>query len=697
MFSKLNAQQLAAVKCVDGPVIVFAGAGTGKTRTLTSRIVYMMRDKNIKPYNILAITFTNKATNEMKARLSNEVGIYLKGITICTFHGLCVRILRADIDKLNYKKDFDIIDEDDQLKIISDILKRKGEDRKQAKKIQSAINFAKCFEVKLSNPFEHQIMLEYEDEMQQNNYLDFEDLLLKTKELLASFPEVLKKYQQKFQYILVDEFQDTNLIQYKIVKMLAQEHRNLFVVGDDDQSIYSFRGTNYENMQLFKNDFSEHTMFFLTENYRSNQQILNGANRLIAYNKDREPKELFSADEGEVGDVQVYHAIDEKDEVNYVLDNIMFYKNSHNEFSDFAVLYRTSSLLRNFEIGCIRLGIPYKVFGGVSYLKRREIKDCIAYLKLMLNDDDILSFKRIVNVPGRGIGPGTIEKIEKYRKLHKLTVFQAIDLSKEYLPKAKYGQLVAFKELIVQLRERMEQINLIELFDEMLEIIQYKEFLYNEYEKEEADDRMDNLAEFKSILYQVEAMGIGSRVDNLREAFDNAILSDEYLQSQKENINGVTLSTIHSIKGLEFDYVFVVGLEENLFPNNFKVVSEAEMEEERRIAYVALTRAKKKLFLTAVKRRMLYGSFLSNQPSRFLLEFLGAEALETPKQAIEAEVVSIEEKPLSGYNTGDVVMHDIFGKGIIIGLEDNVGTIFFDKEKSLKKIMLSAPTLHKFK
>lgn len=716
MLEGLNKEQSLACKAVYGPVMVFAGAGSGKTRTLTYRIMYMILHEKISPHNILAITFTNKATNEMKERLHAYIDVNVKSITINTFHSLCARILRQDIEVLGYTRSFTIVDEEDQLKVIGDILKEEGYEKKQARLVQKGISYAKCFNVKPEDPFINRIYLKYEEVMKSLDMLDFDDLLIKVYDLFTNHPDILHKYQERFKYILVDEFQDTNLIQYKIIRLIALKYQNIFVVGDDDQSIYSFRGTNYENMNLFKKDFPLYQRFTLTQNYRSTSTILTYSNRLIAHNINREPKELFTDNVGSVDDVVLYQAMDERDEVDYVLDHIESLKNSQNSFKDFAILYRSSSLLRNVELGLIRRQIPYKVYGGLSYLRRREVKDIIAYFKLMISDNDLISFRRVVNIPSRGIGTSTLDKLDNFRKLMKVSVMDAIDNSLSFLPKAKYMQLKAFKDLIISFREKLENIDLITLFDFVLSETGYLEYLKSEAESEEDfNERKANLLEFKSILWSVENSGEVDidRIQRLKDAFDSAILSDEYLQNQKENPNGVTVSTIHSVKGLEYKYVFLIGFEENIFPNNFRVNSSSELEEERRIAYVAITRAKEKVFLSCAEKRLLYGSFVKNEPSRFLLEALGTNNIRKDNYVSINEYDDIkkdsmksityqEAKPIkdkkendSEFAPGDKVSHKAFGEGIILDINNGIGNIFFDSDKKMRKILLNHPAITK--
>lgn len=704
MLSSLNEQQKAAVIAVNGPVMVFAGAGSGKTRTLTYRVAYMIAHEKIKPYNILAITFTNKATNEMKNRLLNLVGPISYDVTISTFHSLCARILRREITHLGYDKSFTILDEEEQLKIVNEVLKENNIDRKKysGKSMQKQINYVKCFNSKPSNPIEQRIFSLYEEKMKSLNLLDFEDLLLKVNELFYNFPEVLERYCKKFQYVLVDEFQDTNLIQYEIVKLLTINSRNLFVVGDDDQSIYSFRGTNYENMQLFKHDFPEFQIFYLTQNYRSTQHILDGCNLLIAHNQNREDKKLFSCDLGDSSDVQIYQAYNEKEEVDYILDRIFSIKIRGSEYSSIAVLYRNSSLMRNMELGLIQMGLPYQVFGGISYLRRREVKDIIAYFKLIVNPNDVYSFQRIVNVPSRSLGDATVNKVLEIKKKYRLTLFDAVDACKTLLSEKRYQALNEFKEMILSMSALLEAANLVMVFDFLIEKIKYYDYLKSE---DDGEERIENVEEFKSILVQIEEGDPSlTRKERLEAAFDEAILSDDKLQNQRQNREGITLSTIHSVKGLEFEYVFVIGLEENVFPNTFRFSSEDELEEERRIAYVAFTRAKKRLYLISAKNRLLYGERFNNKTSRFILEFTGAnrqnndiefeivkdERIDTVKQI---ELLSNDEKP--DYKIGDKVIHNKFGEGIIIAINGNDGQIFFDQAKSLTKILLNHPALRK--
>ena len=700
--NKLNANQQKAASLFCGPIMVFAGAGSGKTRTLTYRVANMI-EAGIPANSILAITFTNKATNEMKERLYGLVGNEIRYTTISTFHSLCARILRQEIHLLGYKTNFDIIDEEDQLKIVTDVLSELNIDKKKftPKQMRKMINFNKCFQMKPSSQIEKNVYDKYEEMMKELNLLDFEDLLIKTYELFVTSKETLEKYRQKYQYILVDEFQDTNLIQYKIVRALALNSRNIFVVGDDDQSIYSFRGTNYENMQLFKKDFPEYQMIILDQNYRSTQTILDGSNRLIANNENRENKTLFSDIKGTPNDVIITSLSDEKDEVDYVIGQIKeAVKYQNKNYNDFAILYRSSVISRNFELGLINNNIPYKIFGGISYLRRKEIKDVIAYLKLIIDNDDVMSFKRIVNEPARGIGTKTVQDLLDLRKQYRLTIFDAIDAFKSVSP-TKYKYLASFKEMILNFKDQIDKVKLVDLFENIMDVTNY----FSIYEDDEnADERKENLLEFKSILSNIDNDGeIASNTEKLMFAFDEAVLSDDKLQNQRQDNEGVTLSTVHSVKGLEFDTVFVVAFEKGIFPS-FMSTQENDEEEERRIAYVAVTRAKNKLYLTTANKRLLYGNINRNKPSNFLLEFAGANKFNNKKvndddfniRQVPVETISeVKTSDDKNYKVGDHIIHKVYGEGIIVSLEGTIGKICFTAQGQIKTFDIMHPSIRK--
>ena len=695
-YQGLNEEQTKAMQEVIGPVCVFAGAGSGKTRTLTMRIRHMIEDCFVSPFNILAITYTNKATKEMKDRLKERSF----GVTISTFHSLCTTILRKEIEVLGYQRDFAICDEDDQSKIINEVIKDAGEQKGIAKDLQKAIKRSKSFMSKPDSPYLEELFDRYNQKLKELNMLDFDDLLLKVHELFKEYPDVLNKYQEKYQFILVDEFQDTNLVQYKIVKALASKYRNLFIVGDDDQSIYSFRGTNYENFNLFKEDFSDYKLFTLTTNYRSSQHILDYCNRLIAENDNRQPKEMKTTFNGESDDVVLHTSNTEEDEAFFVANKIQEMANGAN-YDRFAVLYRNSVLSRNVETELIRRNLPYKVYGGLSYLKRREVKDIAAYFRLMMNPNDLISFKRIINVPSRGIGLVTIDKLEKIKKTNKINCLETIDLASTVVPKSKVGALEDFKNIILRYKDRLETDDLVDLFTELIDEIGFYKYLEDEYGTEEAKERRNNVDEFASILYKVDNYDLDTpRLVKLANVFDEMTLS-ENKRNGKERDDGITLSTIHSVKGLEFDTVFIIGLEEDIFPGMYKSENDMELEEERRICYVAMTRAKKKLFLCHSITRVLYGRKFNNRPSRFLLEAVGKSKVTFSRttEVNEDKSPEVKEKRTitveAGYQVSDKVIHSSFGEGIIISIDRQIGTIFFPEIKATKKILLTHPTLSK--
>ena len=609
--------------------------------------------------------------------------------------------------------------------------------------MRKVINRCKSMNGAPEFPHEQKIFDEYERIMKEDNRLDFEDLLIKTHELFSKHEDVLEKYQYCYRYVLVDEFQDTSLIQYQIAHLLTKDSRNLFVVGDDDQSIYAFRGSNYDNVKYFKRDFPEYKRVLLEENYRSTQTILDRANHLISNNSDRENKVLYSNIKGQDSDVSINQLYDERDEASYVIEKIKdLHRKENIPYKDFAILYRSSVLSRNFELALTQNGLPYRVFGGVSFLRRREIKDLIAYFKLIINHNDINQFKRIVNVPSRGIGAKTIEKIIEYKKENKVTLFDAIR-ALEFSLKSKYVVLKSFIELIEEFSNKLDDTPLNKLFDLLIERTNFLESIKDD---EDEDERRENIEEFKSVLISIEDSGeILSRIEKLISAFDEAILADDKPQNQRQRNDGITLSTIHSVKGLEFECVFIVAFEEGLFPF-VPIFESVDIDEERRIAYVACTRAKSHLFVTCTKKRSLYGRSSPSQKSRFLLELFGSndENFTSEKKKYEQispydfevsqinkrgddfsfddiinddfdnQSISYESKnkkidsneeeesidPKS-YKVGDRITHTIYGEGIVVSLEEKFGSIqgkiCFVKEGTIKTFDMAHPSIRKRK
>ena len=684
----LNKDQRSAVEKVEGPVIVFAGAGTGKTKTLTTRIAYMITEKDIDPKNILAITFTKKATNEMRERVIKLSGVNAKYVTISTIHAFCARILRQTISKIGYDQKFEIVDEEDVNKIIVDIYKELDLSKKYFSP-KAAANIISSYKNGIGeiNGVIKQVYDAYQKRLKENNQVDFDDLLVLTETIFSEFPDVLEHFQNKYKYILVDEFQDTNVIQYNIIKMLANKYKNIFVVGDDDQSIYSFRGANVLNMYQFSNDYPDRTLIKLTENYRSTNAILRGSNNLIKHNKHREEKELFSSNEGSLQDVVIHDSYYYEDEPRYIADEIKrLVAHENYNYKDIAVLYRTNVISRNIEMALIEAGIPYQIYGGFAFLKRREIKDVLSYLKFIMDPENIFHFKRIINLPSRGIGDKTIEKLLLYKNEDE-TLFDVISRYKEAFPSAKTEALVEFKDLIIKLQSLFEKLPLPEFYEELLNLTGYKEFL--KAEDDDENNRVQNVEEFKSILIQLERRadleGMTNK-DKLQIGFDDVILDETV--GTKQDMNGVVLSTVHSIKGLEFRAVFVVALEEGIFPS---LKEDSDIEEERRIAYVAFTRAKERIYITCVSRRLIYGRVVLNQKSRFITEYVASldwkEHLEEQKEIEDTTPIKV----------GDKVTHCNFGDGLVISESGNIIQILFDKDHSFRKILKDHPSLKKRK
>ncbi|MBQ8292502.1 MAG: UvrD-helicase domain-containing protein [Bacilli bacterium] len=688
LLDNLNKEQLEAVKAVEGPVMVFAGAGTGKTRALTARIAYMIKEKNIMPYNILAITFTKKATNEMRERVAKIVGDGAKYINISTIHALCAKILRRGIEVLGYKKDFEIIDDEDALKIINEVYKDENIDRKYFAP-KSALNLIGSYKINNSMKLfalQEKVYNSYQKYLKEHNLVDFEDLLVLTKEVLLKDQKYLKFLQDKYQYILVDEFQDTNPIQYDIVKMLAGEKENLFVVGDDDQSIYSFTGATVDNMYLFLDDYPKSQKIILDQNYRSSNAILKGANSVIAHNNNREKKSLKGQTEGSYKDVIINEAYYFEDEARYVAGEIKSLIKKGYDYQDIAVVYRNNVISRNFELAFIENKIPYSIYGGTSYLKRREIKDIVSYLKYIVDSNNITHFKRVINQPARGIGEKTIVKVLDTMAINNCTLFEAIDNVHNSSPSTKTNALVEFKNMIVDFQEKINTLPLQEFYDYLLDKTGYLEMAKVEDENNETN-RVGNLQEFKSILLRVEVNFLDeelTNVEKLKRSFDEIIL-DESL-GDSDNKKGVVLSTIHSVKGLEFKVVFVTALEEGIFP---ALREESDVDEERRVAYVAFTRAKEKIYLTCATRRLIYGRVVKNPKSRFLTEYLENPELE--------EHLKVEKKKssedLGEIHVGEHLYHSNFGAGIVISVDDLTAQILFEKDNSLRKILKNHPAI----
>ena len=688
--STLNDKQKEAVEWPDGPILVLAGAGSGKTRVLTTKLAYLVNVKGVNPYNILAITFTNKAAKEMKERAYKMLGSDAYKMQISTFHSLGLLLIRENYEKLGFEKNFTILDGDDSLTIIKKILKDMNLDPKfyNPRAIRNKISSAKNelmdsnYYSRFANSEYEEIVLEvfrkYEQKVLKNNSMDFDDLLLLPIKLFKDYPDVLEKYQDRFMYILVDEYQDTNEAQYILIKMLSKKYQNICVVGDLDQSIYGFRGANFRNILNFEKDYPKAKVIPLEENYRSTGNILNVANDIIKHNKQRKEKNLWTKNDN--GPKIRYHrAYDEKDEASYVMEEIRKLIINGEPKSSIAVLYRTNAQSRNMEEVLLRENIPYKVVGSFYFYNRKEIKDLISYLKLIYNTNDDVSLMRVINVPKRQIGPKTIENLASKALDKGVSLYEAIDGGKE----------LEFKKLIEKLKKESENISLTEL----VEMILVESGMRRELESSktlEAEVRLENLEEFKSITKNFEENnGVISLEEFLLEI---SLVSD--IEEHKNNNDVVTLMTVHSAKGLEFDHVFIIGLEEGLFPHSNCLDSSDEIEEERRLCYVAVTRAKKTLTLVNAERRMLYGNTNCNPPSRFISE-ISDEYLE--KDVKEGQIHFNKEEMIdqsARYSVGDHVIHDIYGEGVIVAI-GSVLSIAFSHPYGIKKIMKGHKSIRK--
>ncbi|MGD7054427.1 DNA helicase PcrA [Sutcliffiella horikoshii] len=638
----LNPMQKEAVKKTDGPLLIMAGAGSGKTKVLTHRIAYLMAEKQVAPWNILAITFTNKAAREMKERVEKLLGPAAEDIWISTFHSMCVRILRRDIDRIGMNRNFTILDTTDQLSVIKNILKDRNIDPKkfEPRTILGTISSAKNelmnpeqYAKQPLGPYEQQvaeIYTDYQKRLKKNQALDFDDLIMTTIHLFKRVPEVLEYYQRKFQYIHVDEYQDTNRAQYTLVNLLADRLKNLCVVGDSDQSIYRWRGADVANILSFEKDYPNAEVVLLEQNYRSTKRILEAANRVIDNNIGRKKKNLWTEnDEGQK--IIHYQADSEKSEAQFVVGKMreLMRQNPSRTLGDFAILYRTNAQSRVMEEMLLMSNINYTIVGGTKFYDRKEIKDILAYLRLIANPDDDISLQRIVNVPKRGIGATTVDKIANYATQHDISIYTALaEVDLIGVSGRATSQLKEFRSLIEGYVQMQEYISVTELVEEVLEKSGYREMLKAD-KTIESQSRLENIDEFLSVT------------KNFEEKYDDkslvAFLTDLALVADIDKLDeedpaqqeGVILMTLHAAKGLEFPVVFLIGMEEGVFPHSRSLFEEAEMEEERRLAYVGITRAEEQLFITNAQMRTLFGRTNINPPSRFIKEI--------PEELLESE------------------------------------------------------------
>ncbi|MCG7215954.1 DNA helicase PcrA [Paenibacillus mucilaginosus] len=636
--NKLNPQQKQAVETVEGPLLIMAGAGSGKTRVLTHRIAYLIATRKAAPWSILAITFTNKAAREMQERVSSLVGPQGGDIWVSTFHSMCVRILRRDISRIGFTSNFSILDSGDQLSVIRNIMKEQNIDSKkfEPKAVQAAISNAKnelqtpeMFERKIGDYFDGivaKVYSSYQRKLRANNSLDFDDLIMTTIELFKQVPEVLDFYQNKFQYIHVDEYQDTNRAQYMLCRMLADKHKRICVVGDSDQSIYKWRGADISNILDFEKDYPNATTILLEQNYRSTSNILNAANKVIANNTGRKVKNLWT-DKAEGDKIKVYQADSEHEEGYFITGEIRRNLDNGRRYKDHAILYRTNAQSRVIEEILIKSDIPYQIVGGVKFYDRKEIKDILAYLRLISNPDDDISFARVVNVPKRGIGDTSLDRLAGAAAQFGVSLFAMLENvdSIEMAAKAK-NALADFRDMIENLHRMVEYLSVTELTEKMLELSGYRDELRRE-NTIESQARLENIDEFLSVTMDFEKRNEDKSLVSFLT--DLALIADidSMNADPEEGKQGVVLMTMHSAKGLEFPVVFIMGLEEGVFPHSRAVADNEELEEERRLAYVGITRAEEQLFLTCARMRTLFGRTAQNAPSRFLRE-LPPELLE---------------------------------------------------------------------
>ena len=691
----LNKEQREAVMHIDGPMLVLAGAGSGKTRVLTNRIAYLI-ENGVEPFNILAITFTNKAAKEMKERVSKLIGAQASSIQISTFHSLGLRLLKENYSKLGYKSNFVILDSDDTLTVVKKIMKEMNLNPKfyNAREIRNKISSAKN---ELMTPSEFskvefdqniiKVFEKYNKKLVINNSVDFDDLLLLPIKLFKEYPDTLKYYQDKYKYVLIDEYQDTNEAQYIFSKMLCNNHKNIFVVGDNDQAIYAFRGANFKNILNFEKEYANCKVILLEENYRSTQNILDAANSVIKHNKQRKDKNLWC--NNDVGSKVKYVKTDsDKDECTYVSKTIKELRDSGVNYEDMAILYRTNAQSRLIEEEMLKNGIPYKIVGSFYFYNRKEIKDLLCYLRMINNPDDDVSLLRVINTPKRGIGDKTLENLGNIADINGTSLFEAIDSGKE----------LKFKELILSMKDKCENATLTEMVDIVLNESGLKEDLASD-KSLESEIRLENLEEFKSITKSYEEeYGVISLTDFLNEI---SLVSD--VSEHQDGNNKVNLMTIHAVKGLEFDNVFVIGMEEGIFPhyNSINEGTLAAIEEERRLCYVAITRAKKNLWMLNAKRRMLFGNAQANMPSRFMDEIdMRYMETENNKTSLVDRVVNFRKedkfrKDDVSLDTGDHVHHDTFGEGVVIMCDKSLVTIAFPHPHGVKKMMKNHKSLTK--
>jgi len=725
LLNKLNKPQREAVETTEGAVLVIAGAGSGKTRALTHRVAYLICEKGVRPGSILAVTFTNKASQEMKERISdilkhgcsNQSPVPLSGLPVVgTFHSICVRILRREIEKIGYTSSFNIFDDQDQLSLMKKVMREQEIDptKFRPQGILGAISKAKNelvdpvrFAAESAGYWEEtvsRIYSRYQDRLKENNALDFDDILMMVVKIFQTFPEILEKYQRTFRYIMVDEYQDTNHAQYTLVKMLAEKYGNICVVGDDWQGIYSWRGANIRNILEFEKDYPKARVIKLEQNYRSTQPILDAAYGVISKNINRKDKEIWTQNkEGQL--LVSYEANDEKDEAEFIAREIIKECRKGKKLGDFVALYRTNAQSRAIEEAMLKSGIPYRIIGGVKFYQRKEIKDIIGYVRLAHNFNDEVSLTRVINEPKRGIGQVTLEKWIAYSKNRGIDLISAgMDMSAKngedsFITSARIASIAKFCDFIIRMRESKERLSLSYFIQKI--------FIESGYEKdisdgtEEGERKKENISELLTVAKKYEES------ENPIESF----LEEISLHADTDNIaqgsDAVHLMTLHSAKGLEFDHVFIAGLEEGILPHSRSFLSDNEMEEERRLMYVGITRAREKVYLLFTRERNIFGSSQVNPPSRFiddipehLIESIENESISSfilskKKNSNEAGMkISKPTLPKESFKCGDRVKHDIFGSGTVVAIQGDIMTVAFSGV-GLKKLSITVAPLKK--
>lgn len=742
IYESLNEMQKKAVYQTEGPVLILAGAGSGKTRVLTHRIAYLIEEKGVNPWNILAITFTNKAAGEMRERVDRLVEFGAESIWVSTFHSACVRILRRYIDRLGYDSNFTIYDTDDQKSLMKDVCKYLQIDTKMYKErtLLSAISAAKNEMISVEEYLLNaggdfskkkiaEVYAEYEKQMRANNALDFDDLLVKTVQLFQTQADVLEYYQDRFRYIMVDEYQDTNTVQFRLIQILSSKYRNLCVVGDDDQSIYKFRGANIKNILNFEEEFPDAVVIKLEQNYRSTSNILDAANAVIRHNMGRKDKTLWTENaEGEK--ITCRHFDNAYDEADYIADSIQQkVREEGASYNDCAILYRTNAQSRMFEEKFVSSNIPYKVIGGVNFYARREIKDLLAYLRTIENGKDDLAVRRIINVPKRGIGLTSINRVQEYAIQKESNFYEALRTA-DLIPNIgrALSKLESFTALIEHFKEEAGRMTPLALLTDIIETLDYESYL-EEIDPEDADSRIENVEELKSKVasYEENCEETGEQPTLAGFLEEVALVAD--IDTLDEESDYVVLMTLHSAKGLEFPYVFLAGMEDGLFPSYMTITADdpMELEEERRLCYVGITRAMKELTLTCARRRMVHGETQYNKTSRFLKEIpkeLLRGNMEKAKEKPEIEIAKNQayarakaafhsqafgiKKPVQqfkvasgqgpGYDVGDRVRHMKFGEGLVTAIteggRDYEVTVEFDNF-GVKKMFAAFAKLQK--